>query len=83
MLATTINNALKDFDKTCDNVVRNCEPLIITRNNAQNVVLMSQSEYNNLLENLYIRKSETNYNRLLESIAEAKAGKLITAGLDT
>lgn len=82
MLATTINNALKDFDKTCDEVVQNCEPVIITRNNNDNVVLISQSEYDNLMENIYIRKSEANYARLLKSIEEAKAGKLITFDLD-
>lgn len=76
MLATTVHNAIKDFDKTCDEVIQNCEPLIITRNNDKNVVLLSQEEYNNLLENLYIRKSEANYTRLLESIEEARAGKL-------
>lgn len=74
MLATTLNNAVKDFEKTCDNVVHNCEPLIITRSNDNNVVLISQAEYDNLLENLYIRKSQANYDRLLESIEEAKAG---------
>lgn len=78
MLATTISNAVKDFDKTCDNVVQNCEPIIITRDNDNNVVLISQAEYNNLLENIYIRKSKANYSRLLESIEEAKAGKLTT-----
>lgn len=81
MLATTISNAVKDFDKTCNDVIQNCEPIIITRNNNQNVVLVSQAEYNNLLENLYIRRSEANYARLLGSIEEAKAGKLTTLDL--
>lgn len=82
MLATTINNALKDFDKTCDKVVQNCEPIIITRSNNDNVVLISQSEYDNLMENIYIRKSEASYARLLESIEEAKAGKLTSLDSD-
>lgn len=81
MLATTLNNAVKDFNRTCDNVIQSCEPLIITRNNDKNVVLISQTEYDNLLENLYIRRSEANYSRLLESIEEAKAGKLTTLDL--
>ena len=81
MLATTLNNAVKDFDKTCDNVIQSCEPLIITRNNDKNVVLISQTEYDNLLENLYIRKNKANYARLLESVEEAKSGKLTTLDL--
>lgn len=82
MLATTISNAIKDFNKTCDDVIQNCEPVIITRNNNDNVVLISQAEYDNLMENVYIRKSKANYTRLLESIEEAKAGKLTTLDLD-
>lgn len=81
MLATTLDNAIKNFDKTCDDVVQNCEPIIVTRDNNNNVVLISQAEYNNLLENIYIRKSQANYSRLLESIEEAKAGKLTTLEL--
>lgn len=77
MLATTAHNLVQNFDKTCDNVVQNCEPVIITRDNDNNVVLISQAEYNNLLENIYVRKSKANYSRLLESIEEAKAEKLI------
>lgn len=81
MLATTASNVIQNFDQTCDKVIQNYEPVIITRDNGNNVVLISQAEYDNLLENIYIRKSKTNYSRLLESIEEAKAGKLTV--LDT
>ncbi len=76
MLAITASNAIQNFDQTCDNVIQNYEPVIITRDNDKNVVLISQTEYDNLLENIYIRKSKTNYSRLLESIEEAKTGNL-------
>jgi Antitoxin of toxin-antitoxin stability system len=78
MLATTAHNVIQNFDETCDSVVQNCEPVIITRNDDNNVVLISQAEYDNLLENIYVRKSKSNYSRLLESIEEARAGKLIS-----
>ncbi len=81
MLATTAHNLFQNFDETCDNVIQNCEPVIITRNNDNNVVLISQAEYDNLIENLYIRKDKANYTRLLKSIDEAKEGKLTV--LDT
>ena len=76
MLATTADSIVKNFDKTCDEVIQNCEPVIIARNNGSNVVLVSQAEYNNLLENIYVRRSKANYSHLLKSIEEAKAGKL-------
>ena len=78
MLATTAHNLVQNFDETCDSVIQNCEPIIITRGNTDNVVLISQAEYDNLMENLYIRKSKTNYTRLLDSIEDAKAGRLTT-----
>lgn len=78
MLATTAQNLVQNFDETCDSVIQNCEPMIITRNSGNNVVLVSQEGYDNLLENLYIRESSANYSRLLESIDEAKTGKLTT-----
>lgn len=81
MLTTTASNVIKNFDQTCDNVIQNYEPVIITRDNDKNVVLISQAEYDNLIENIYVRKSKTNYSRLLESIEEAKAGNLTV--LDT
>ena len=77
MLATNISNIIKNFDETCENVIQNCEPIIVTRNN-NNVVIISQAEYDNMLENMYIRKSSANYEHLLKSINQAKQGNLIT-----
>lgn len=58
MLATTAHNLVQNFDETCDSVIQNCEPVIVTRNNGSNVVLISQAEYDNLLEHLYIYKDK-------------------------
>jgi len=59
MLATTAHNLVQNFDKTCDSVIQNCEPIIITRSNDNNVVLISQAEYENLMKNLYSHKEKT------------------------
>lgn len=42
MLATTAHNLVQNFDKTCDSVIQNCEPIIITRSNDNNVVLIDR-----------------------------------------
>ena len=76
MIAKNIRNAVENFDKTCDDVIQNCEPLIITRDNGANVVLISQTEYDHLWENLYLCQNEANYAHLLKSMAEAEAGRL-------
>lgn len=82
MLATNNINSVQDFDSICNKVVQDFEPIIITRSNDENVVIISQSEYNNLLENIYIRKSKNNYQRLLKSIEQAKQGNLVTPNLE-
>ena len=38
---------------------------------------MSQSYYDNLMENLYIRESKANYDWLKESIKQAEDGNLV------
>lgn len=77
MIATNFSNVRNNFKAVCDRVVQNSEIAIITRKNDENVVLMSQAQYDNMMENLYIRDSETNYKRLKESIKQAEEGKLI------
>ena len=47
----------------------------VTRKQDENVVIMSESEYNNLIENLYVRSNKEDYQRLLESIDQLKKGK--------
>ena len=77
MIATNFSNVRNNFKKVCDNVVQDADIAIITRKNNENVVLMSQAQYDNLMENLYIRDSRANYERLKESIQQAEQGHLI------
>ena len=69
---TTARQKLKEF---CDKTVDDFETIIITRERGENVVLMSENEYNNMLENLYIRSNPKEYNELIESIRQLKRGK--------
>lgn len=77
MIATNFSNVRNNFKKVCDKVVQDADIAIITRKNNENVVLMSQAQYDNLMENLYIRDSRANYERLKESIRQAEQGHLI------
>ncbi len=78
MLVANISTIIKDFNKTCDSVIQNCEPIIVTRQDNNNVVIISQAEYDNMLENIYVRKSSANYKHIIESINQAKHGNLTT-----
>ena len=60
------------MDAVCDDRV----PLVVTRQNARSVVLMSEEEYEGLVETVHLLKSPANAARLLHSIEEANDGKL-------
>ena len=75
MIAVNYSNARENFKKYCDVAVHDFETIIVTRKQDENVVILSESEYNNLLENLYIRSDKEDYQRLLGSIEQLKQGK--------
>ncbi|MDR3136066.1 MAG: type II toxin-antitoxin system prevent-host-death family antitoxin [Coriobacteriales bacterium] len=75
MIATNYSNARQNFAHYCNEAVHNYETVIVTRKRGENVVLMSESAYNNLMENLYVRSNRDNYDRLLRSINQLEHGK--------
>ena len=76
MIATNYSNIRNNFKKYCDKATRDYETIIVTRKNDENVVLMSEEEYNNLMENLYIRSNLKYYQKLVESIKEVEKGNV-------
>jgi len=75
MIAINYSTVRQSFKEFCDKTVNDFETVIITRERGENVVLMSENEYNNMLENLYIRSNPKDYNELLESIQQIKKGQ--------
>ena len=64
--------------KTCmDQVADNIEPMLVTRKN-NNIVILTESAYNNLLENAHLMSNKANYDRLMHSKAQLDAGKVKT-----
>ncbi len=74
MIAINYTAARQNLKEFCDKTVEDFETIIITRERGENVVLMSENEYNNMLENLYVRSNPQDYNELLESIRQLKRG---------
>jgi antitoxin YefM len=60
------------MDAVCDDRA----PLFVTRQNARSVVLMSEDDYESLMETVHLLKSPANATRLMRSIREADEGKL-------
>lgn len=65
-------NLKKHLDKVCDDRA----PLVVTRRNAEPVVVLSLTEYEALEETLHLLGDPENAARLREAIADAEAGKL-------
>ena len=65
-------NLASYMDEVCDDRT----PLFVTRQNARTVVLMSEDEYESLMETHHLVKSPANAARLLRSIKEVDEGKL-------
>jgi antitoxin YefM len=63
----------KYMDKVCDSRAA----LHITRQNARSVVMLSEEEYDGMVETLHLLRSPKNAERLLRSIKAADAGKLV------
>lgn len=73
MQAIAYNTAQANLDNTFRQVCENHEPVIITREMEQAVVVMSLDDYNSLEETAYLLRSPVNAKRLLESIAELES----------
>jgi antitoxin YefM len=75
MDAITNTDLRQNLKTYMDRVIENHDPLIITRKNNENVVLMSINEYNSLIETNYLLSNEANAEHLKKSIAQHKSGK--------
>ncbi|CDM42890.1 type II toxin-antitoxin system Phd/YefM family antitoxin [Ectopseudomonas oleovorans] len=82
MDAITYSTARANLANTMDRVCEDHEPIIITRNGQQAVVMMSLDDYKALEETAYLLRSPKNAQRLLESIAALETGKGVTRELD-
>lgn len=75
MNAITYTAARENLASTMDQVCADHDPVIITRNRDQAVVMMSLEDYESLQETAYLLRAPANARRLLESVAELNAGK--------
>ncbi len=83
MLAINYSNARQNFKSLCDAAVQDCETIFITRKQGENVVLMSEAEYNNILENLFIRSDELYYKKIKESMNQLRNNMVKSVDFET
>lgn len=75
MDAISYTTARAKLAATMTRVCQDHEPLIITRSNAESVVMLSLDDYKALEETAYLLKTPQNARRLLASIAQLESGQ--------
>jgi antitoxin YefM len=66
--AYVCNNFASAMEQVCNDHI----PLIITRKNAESVIMMSIEDYNSMMETVYLLRSPRNAENLAKSIYELK-----------
>jgi antitoxin YefM len=74
MHAISYTSARGNLAKTMKQVCDNHDPVIITRNKSEAVVMLSLDDYESLQETNYLLHSPANATRLCESIDELDKG---------
>ena len=75
MDAITYTAARAQLASNMNRVCQNHEPLIITRNGEQAVVMLSLEDYKALEETSYLLRTPANAKRLLAAAGQLNAGK--------
>lgn len=81
MTAMTYTAAREKLASTIDRVCADHDPVIITRNRDQAVVMLSLDDYESLQETAYLLGSPANAKRLIASIESLNAGDAVRKSL--
>lgn len=74
MLAINYSQFRENMKSNMDLITDDCETIIVTRKQNRNIVMISESAYNNFLENLHLMREPANYEWLLESKRQLESG---------
>ena len=66
-----LRNSMKMY---MDLVFDNHEPIIVTRKNNENIVLLSIHDYNSIIETNYLLSSEQNKDHIISSLKKSRSG---------
>lgn len=78
MRALSYSETRGNLKAVMDRVCNDHEPLVVTRRRGENIVLISQADYESFVETDYLLSSPANARRLLESLDQAQRGELIS-----
>ena len=81
MIATNYTNVRANLKTYMDKAKQDYETIVITSKDG-NCVLMSEEEYNNMVENMYIMSNPELVKRLNKSISQLINGDVVTFELE-
>ena len=69
------SEARENFKQVLDRVSDDCDATLIKRRDHEDIVLLSKSHYDSLMETLYLMRSPANAQHLLDAIARDQTGE--------
>ncbi|MEX2335810.1 MAG: type II toxin-antitoxin system prevent-host-death family antitoxin [Fulvivirga sp.] len=75
MEITSYSDFRQRLKRWLDQVFEHHMPLIVTRKKGEDVVVLSKSDYDSMLETFYLLKSPRNAQRLMDALQEYEQGK--------
>ena len=76
MTTIPLTVAKQNLEKLIEQVIADADPIILSTEAGQEVVLLSLDEFNSWKETIYLLSNPANAAHLRKSIAEARAGNL-------
>jgi antitoxin YefM len=81
MKVVSFSEARNNLKTVFDEVVDNADYTIVTRHDAEDVVVMSLDSFNSLLETFHLLESPANAAHLQRSIAQYQQGEIVERDL--
>lgn len=81
-ISLTYSQARQNLAKLLDEVSLNREVVIISRKNAENVAMISESELSGILETSHLLRSPKNAQRLLKTLLKVHEGKEVPQSIN-
>lgn len=75
MNVMTFTEARAGLKQVMDDVCADHQPVVVTRQRGENVVVMSLTDFNSMTETLHLLSSPINASRLRDSMAQLNAGQ--------
>lgn len=80
-MITTYSDFRQKLKGYLDEVFKSRSPLYVTRTKGENIVVLSEADYESIMETFYLLRSPKNAERLLRAVEEYQQGKGEPRGL--